>query len=132
MHNQKLVLKKHEELFANVKEESDENSLVIIHFFHPAGSWDWYALEGKPIDGGKDWLFFGYVLSGVDPAFDEFGCFSLSEFKNWDTMGLYPERESSFPAGKLKLSEIDEVRDSLIRRGFITAPKGTERRCSHG
>ena len=65
---------------------------VLVKYFFPAGRWTWYATE---YDG--DDTFFGYVVSGIDPAYDEWGYFSLSELKKQTGMfGLKVERDMFF------------------------------------
>lgn len=49
------------------------DAVAYVKFFG-SGRWTWYATE---FDG--DDTFFGYVISGIDPDFDEWGYFSLSE-----------------------------------------------------
>lgn len=77
----KLLTKQILNQFTKVKKD---NKKVIVKFFTP-GRWTWFATElmdivkdkdGKIIDG----RFFGYVLSGIQPEFDEWGYFSLKEF----------------------------------------------------
>ena len=77
----KLLTKQILNQFTKVKKD---NKKVIVKFF-TRGRWTWFATElmdivkdkdGKIIDG----RFFGYVLSGIQPEFDEWGYFSLKEF----------------------------------------------------
>lgn len=65
-----------------------ENPKAIIHYFNPFGSGDWYVLEGEKQENG-DWLFFGYVKSPLDPLFDEYGYFTLSELESVKIIGDY-------------------------------------------
>ena len=66
--------------------EEVSNPEIIVHYFNPFGSGDWYVLEGEEQEGG-DWLFFGYVKSPIDPLFDEYGYFSLNELKSVRILG---------------------------------------------
>ena len=50
---------------------------VLAKYFFPSSRWTWYATEFD----GED-TFFGYVVSGIDPAFDEWGTFSLKELSS--------------------------------------------------
>jgi len=59
---------------------------IAVKFFHPISRWTWLATEGerqafKGVPGG-DFIFFGYVFSGIDPDFDELGYFSLSDLES--------------------------------------------------
>ena len=78
----KLINKKIRNQFKKVKKE---NKKVIVKFF-THGRWTWFATEfyiiakdkaGNVIDGS----FFGYVLSGIDTNYDEWGSFSLKELE---------------------------------------------------
>ena len=65
---------------------------VLVKFFLPTGRWTWYATEFD----GED-IFFGYVESGLDPSFDEWGYFSLSELSSVKgPFGLGVERDIFF------------------------------------
>lgn len=54
------------------------NPEIVVHYFNPFGSGDWYVLEGEKQEN-NDWLFFGYVKSPITPDFDEYGYFTLNE-----------------------------------------------------
>src|SRR5262245_19557927 len=67
-------------------QEHERDSVVVVKYFDPAGSWTWYATEGSPVDEDGymdtnkekvDFLFFGLVV-GHEP---ELGYFSLHELK---------------------------------------------------
>jgi hypothetical protein len=58
--------------------EDSSRARVYVKFFHPLQRWTWYATEYDP-DNGR---FFGYVKSGIDPAYDELGYFSLKELES--------------------------------------------------
>jgi len=78
----KLLTKQILNQFTKVKKDHKK---VIVKFF-TTGRWTWFATEltdivkdkdGKIIDG----RFFGYVLSGLQPEFDEWGYFTFNELK---------------------------------------------------
>lgn len=81
---------------------------VLIKFFNPYGLGTWYVLEGEEQPDG-DFMFFGYVKSPIDPMFDEYGYFTLSELENvkieLNILGLKGigriERDLYFPIRKL-------------------------------
>ena len=58
--------------------EDSWRARVYVKFFHPIQRWTWYATEYEPDNG----IFFGYVKSGIDPAYDELGYFSLAELES--------------------------------------------------
>jgi len=69
---------------------------ILVKYFHPTSRWTWYATE---FDGAD--RFYGYVVSGIDPSFDEWGYFSLEEllsvkgaFDGWRYLGV--ERDLFF------------------------------------
>ena len=66
--------------------EEIENPEIVVHYFNPFGSGDWYVLEGEEQNNG-DWLFFGYVKSPLSPDFDEYGYFTLAELKSVKIFG---------------------------------------------
>ena len=59
------------------QEKEGKNTMTYVKFFLPGSRWAWYVTEFD----GKD-TFFGYVKSGLDPNFDEYGYFSLEELEN--------------------------------------------------
>ena len=69
----KLLTKQILNQFKKVKKE---NKQVVVKFF-TAGRWTWFATE-LDINTG---IFYGYVLSGIDPDYDEWGSFSLKELE---------------------------------------------------
>ncbi len=71
----KEQLKKLPTLYAT-EDVEPENKIAHIKFF-AGGRWTWYAVEGKEEEG--DITFFGYIVSGMDPDYDEWGYFSLNE-----------------------------------------------------
>ena len=79
--------------------ENEENPEIVLHYFNPCGSGDWYVLEGEEQENG-DWLFFGYV-KGL--GFDELGYFTLNELKSVKLFGgLGIERDLHWNVKKLE------------------------------
>lgn len=66
--------------------EEEENPEIVVHYFNPFGNGDWYVLEGEKQEN-DDWLFFGYVKSPLNPAFDEYGFFTLKELESVKLFG---------------------------------------------
>ena len=60
------------------KAEDSLGARVYVKFFHPIQRWTWYATEYNPDNG----TFFGYVKSGIDPAYDELGYFTIEELES--------------------------------------------------
>jgi hypothetical protein len=50
-----------------------------VKYFTPAGGWTWFALEYDPAQR----IFWGYVESGLDPNFGEFGSFRSTSSRQW-------------------------------------------------
>jgi hypothetical protein len=69
----KLINKKIRNQFKKVKKG---NKRVIVKFF-TAGRWTWFATELSI----NSEIFYGYVLSGIDTNYDEWGFFSLEELE---------------------------------------------------
>lgn len=93
----KLMTKELEKRFAEVASQDGKgyDAIVIAKYFHPAGSWTWYATEYDP----KEKMFFGYV-KGFE---DEFGYFSLAEMESIKgPLGLGIERDLYFKERTLK------------------------------
>jgi hypothetical protein len=64
----------------------------------PAAGWTWFGME---YDAGEG-VFWGYVESGLDPSYDEFGYFTLDEL---ESLGARVERDLNFdptPIGKIQ------------------------------
>lgn len=80
--------------------KSFADAIVYAKFFHPFSEWRWYVLSGEP--SGDDFIFWGYV-EGEE---NEFGCFSLSELKALNIMGLPMERDILFDGANKKLGEV--------------------------
>lgn len=80
----KLITKKLEELFSKyppMSQSEDENPLAIAKYFLSSGRWTWYVIEAEKVND-DDYHFFGYVKSGIDPLFDEYGTFTLNQLKS--------------------------------------------------
>ena len=78
----KLITKEMEKLFKKypmLSQSEEEDPLAIAKYFLSTGRWTWYVLEAEKIE--DDYRFFGYVKSGVDPLFDEYGSFTLKELE---------------------------------------------------
>ncbi len=77
-------------------QESVEDPIAQVKFFHPLSNWTWYATEFD----GED-LFFGLVQSFEE----ELGYFSLSEMQSIKVGGFGIERDLHFiptPLSKLR------------------------------
>jgi len=72
-------------------QESVSNPKIIVKFFHPLSSWNWYAIEGDKQEDG-DWLFFGLV----DGFCKELGYFTLKQLEEIKVKGLGIERDMYF------------------------------------
>ena len=59
---------------------------IVAHYFNPFGNGDWYVIEGEK-QTNEDWLFYGYVKSPINPAFDEYGYFTLNELESVKLFG---------------------------------------------
>ena len=97
----KLLTKAALKRFAEVKrqglENLNEDPTIIVKFFDPCGSWNWYATEFEPETG----LFFGMV-HGFEK---ELGYFSLAELEAYKgSFGLGIERDMYF--SEMLLSQI--------------------------
>ena len=81
------------ERFAEVGSQEGENDpLVIVKFFHPAGAGNWYATEYDP----ESRLFYGFVSIFGDWN-DEWGYFSLDELESYrGPFGIQIERDIYF------------------------------------
>jgi hypothetical protein len=74
------------------------DAVAVVKFFG-SGRWTWYATEFD----GED-TFFGYVVSGLGPDFDELGYFSLAELSSvkFPPFGLPLERDLHFTPKPLR------------------------------
>ena len=94
------LLEKLPPLGATAEMEGEEfaQQPVLVKFFTPAAGWTWFGME---YDAGER-VFWGYVESGLDPSYDEFGYFSLDEL---ESLGARVERDLHFeptPIGKVQ------------------------------
>tara|TARA_R100000306_G_C4348283_1_gene128776 strand:+ start:290 stop:583 length:294 start_codon:yes stop_codon:yes gene_type:complete len=87
----KLLTKKILEKFQKTgSQETVSDPIVVAKFFHPIGSWSWYATEYDP----ENKMFFGLV-HGLTK--NEWGYFSLQEFQDMPKLsGLGIERDMYF------------------------------------
>ena len=88
----KLMTKAIEKKIPRLLETDGEgdNARVYLKLFHPMLRWTWYATEYDP----DTKMCFGYVLSGIDPSYDELGSFSLEELEQVSLpFGLKIERD---------------------------------------
>jgi len=86
-----LMTRELERRFAQISHQDGKgfDALVIVKYFHPASSWNWYATEFDPATR----IFFGYVC-GFE---DEWGPFSLDELESVrGHLGLGVERDLHF------------------------------------
>ena len=94
-------LKKAFPAFYTTENKDPKDVQIIAKFFCPWNHWVWYATEYDP----ETEMFFGYVRGD----FDEFGYFTLEEFKSVKgPMGLFIERDLYF--GQHTLAEALEKR----------------------
>lgn len=70
----KLITKQLEKRFGQIGPQDGlgYDAIVVIKFFDPIGTWNWYATEFDPERG----VFFGFVTGD----FPEWGTFSLADF----------------------------------------------------
>ena len=96
----KLLTKEIEKRFKKIgSQENDDDPIVIVRFFNPAGAGTWWATEYNP----KDEIFFGYVCLFGDHN-DEWGNFSLEELesiKGFGGLGI----ERDLHCGEKRISE---------------------------
>lgn len=77
--------------------EINEDSLIQVKYFNPAGSQTWYGVTYDP----ETRVFFGYVEMGLGS--DELGYFSLNELESLQLpFGLSIERDLYFTPIPLK------------------------------
>ena len=74
---------------------------IVLKFFNPMGSGDWWIAEGSEQEDG-DWLFFGYCDLGLGSP--EWGYVSLRELQGVQLpLGLGIERDIYFQPKTLSL-----------------------------
>ena len=71
----KLLTKEILNHFKKVKAKGLGRNKQAIAKFFTHGRWTWFATE---LSNDKK-IFYGYVLSGIDPDYDEWGFFSVKE-----------------------------------------------------
>jgi len=100
----KAIEKKIPKLYA--QDGKGESAIVYVKFFLPGTRWTWYVTEFD----GKD-TFFGYVISGIDPSFDEWGYASLKELEMLTLIKSYElkvERDLYFEPKTLREVLVEE------------------------
>lgn len=82
----KLLTKQLEKRFKQIGSQDGKmlDAIVIVKFFDPVGSWNWYATEYDP----ETKIFFGFV----DGTFPEWGPFSLQEFAEFNVQAKQNRR----------------------------------------
>jgi hypothetical protein len=106
----KLLTKEILNKIPDIKEqESSEDPIVYIKFFHPMNNWYWFATEYNP----EEKIFFGLVCG----FYNEFGYFSLEELESIKIMGLSIERDKWFEP-KLISEVIKEYRERTTNKDF--------------
>lgn len=71
-------------------QEGNDDPLVYIKFFFPAGSWTWFVTEGEA--EADDFTFFGYVIGQTR----EWGYFTLKQLEEINIQFLTVERDLYF------------------------------------
>jgi len=71
----KLITKELETKLPALDTETNDDSLVLVHYFNPYGGGDWYGMTYNP----ETREYFGYVDIGMD---NELGYFSLDELES--------------------------------------------------
>lgn len=96
-------------------QEKVSDPLVVAKFFDPCGRFTFYATEGE--EEGPDFTMFGFVVSPLDPDFDELGYMSLMEMQSVkNKFGLGIERDVNYPTCVKTLSTVRERRRSQQRQ----------------
>ena len=79
------------------QEALGEDAVVLVHFFNPCGTGDWWITEGSP--EGDDFIMFGLC----DLGFPELGYVSLDELQAVrGPLGLGIERDLHWTAKTLR------------------------------
>jgi len=104
-------------------QENEEDPIVWMKVFTPAGRGTWYILEYQPETEEEYGTWFTYCLSPLEPSYDELGYANIQEMRETKTkMGLHlevdlhwtPERlsrvkEKIYGVEKEQLETIDVV-----------------------
>jgi hypothetical protein len=78
------------------QERAGEDAIVHLKWFLPGTGWSWYITEYDPVEE----VAFGYVVSGLDPAYNELGYVSAREVMELRVgPGIRAERDLYFPDG---------------------------------
>lgn len=95
------------QLLPPLRSTEGRDALVLVKVFDPCSRWTWYITEFDSTDR----LCFGFVLSGLDTAFDELGYFSLDELEETrNALGLLLERDLYWTPAPLSKVQKGEVR----------------------
>ena len=79
----------------HTKDMTEGEKKVVVKFFTPDAQVTWYVIEGEKREDGE-WDFFGFIDAG-DPAYAEYGYFTLSQLLNVrGQFGLPVERDIHF------------------------------------
>lgn len=93
-----LMTKELEGKLPKLRTETNDDTLVLVHYFNPAGRGNWFGMTYDP----KERMFFGYVSLFGDWN-DELGYFSLDELESLKLpLGLSIERNLGFNPKPLK------------------------------
>ena len=74
-------------------QENVEDPTVWVKYFTPDSGWSWLATEYDP----EERLFFGFVVSGLDPSFHDLCFWTLDDLEtSRGSLGHPIERDSSW------------------------------------
>ncbi|MCF0107225.1 MAG: DUF2958 domain-containing protein [Holdemanella sp.] len=95
---------------------------ILAKYFLPCTRWTWMITEAEEMPNG-DFYLYGYVLSGLDVDFDEWGGVMLSELEElsaprpFDCLGV--ERDIHMKKGCTVNEMLKEMgRDPLVRHSY--------------
>lgn len=64
---------------SEIDQTDNEDKKLIVKIFDPQSRWKWFIAA---VDEEQYGLVFGYVVSGMDPNFSEWGFFDITEIAN--------------------------------------------------
>ena len=100
-----------------------DDKVFLAKVFAPEGRFTFYIAEGELRDDG-DWLLFGWVVSPLDPAYDEWGYSSLSELASVRTprFRLKMERDKWFDPQTFRAMRggLRDLTRGMTRELFLT------------